>query len=147
MAEILQQSYIDPTNPITLGPDLLETRPTFNDVDDYNGYSESPPKNRDGTSVTGYTGWTRSTKVEWIDPTNPTSASLTDTYLKRITITVTSPTGRVTKLTGMRAKKSAYEDTPTVTQTYSSWIGVTVQVGTDATTSAVSGVAPLNQIP
>jgi len=146
MDEILQLRYSDPTNP-GFGPETGETRATYNDVDDYNGYTETPPKMKDGTALAGYTGWTRAVTVTWADLTTPANNATTDSGLKRILVTVTSPTGRVTKLTALRGKNSAYEDVPGVSTTYTSWVGITVQVGTDATTAATGGVSPLNQIP
>jgi len=146
MDEIMQLRYIDPTSP-GFGPETGETRANYNDVDDYNGYLESPPTLKDGTAITGYTGWKRSVTVTWADANNPANTATTDSGLKRILITVTSPTGRVTKLTALRSKNSPYEDTPTVSTSYISWIGVTLQVGSDTSTTATGGVSPLNQIP
>jgi MSHA pilin protein MshD len=145
--EIMQTRYVDEGAVPLFGPELGETRSTYNDVDDYNGLSQSPPANRDGTAVPGYTGWTRSVQVFWADPTNPANTTLTDSGLKRVVVTVTSPSGRVTKLTALRSNKSAYEDDTAISTTYTSWIGITVQVGNDPTTAACSAVSPLNEVP
>jgi hypothetical protein len=108
LAEILQQAYADPVvASTTLGPDAanLETsRATYNDVDDYNGWTESPPKNRDGTLLSSdMTGWGRSVKVEWVNPASLTaSASVTETHCKRVTVTVTYNGATVATMVGVR---------------------------------------------
>jgi MSHA pilin protein MshD len=89
--EIMTKAYQDPTLPtLVLGPEAGETaRSQYDDVDDYNGLTESPPQNQDGTTIPNLTNWTRSVLVEWVDPNNVTgSASLTETGCKRITVTV-----------------------------------------------------------
>ncbi len=95
LSEIVQLPYRDPVVPsLTIGPDAANleiSRATYNDVDDYNGCTESPPKKKDGTLLaTDLTGWARSVKVEWVSTAGLTgAASLTETSCKRITVTVT----------------------------------------------------------
>jgi hypothetical protein len=108
LAEILELPYQDPlVVTVTLGPDAanLETsRATYNDVDDYNGWTETPPKNRDGTNISSdLTGWARSVVVEWVNPANLTGpASLSETHCKRVTVTVTYNGSKVTTMVGVR---------------------------------------------
>jgi MSHA pilin protein MshD len=147
MDEILQTQYVDPGVLPVFGPEVGEVRANYDDVDDYNGLSESPPVNRDGTAIPGFTGWKRAVQVFWADPTSPSTTTVTDTGLKRVVVTVTSPTGRVTVLTALRSRNSAYEDDPVISTTYTSWVGITVQVGSDATNTASSAVSPINQVP
>src|SRR3712207_7569247 len=47
----------------------------------------------------GGTGWRRQVTVASVKPSDPTQSVGSDKGLKRITVTVTSPTGRVTTLT------------------------------------------------
>ena len=98
MAEILQKNYKDPSGGTTFGPESGElTRAQFNDVDDYNAWVESPPKNPDGTSMAGFTSggsnrsgtWKRAVDVAWVSATDPTTSLSTETGMKRITVTVT----------------------------------------------------------
>lgn len=68
MAEITTQSYSDPDTALDgLGPDLGESngldRTGFDDVDDFNGWSSSPPEERDGTAIPNTTGLSRSVIV------------------------------------------------------------------------------------
>jgi type II secretory pathway pseudopilin PulG len=89
MSEIKELSYQNPTQPVLFGPESGETgRNTFNDVDDYNGWSESPPQNPDGTILPDLTGWTRKVTVQWVSPTNVAQTSSTETGAKLITVTV-----------------------------------------------------------
>lgn len=51
--EILARPVAEPSGPAleTGGPEAGETRPTYDDVQDYAGLSESPPRDSTGTSV------------------------------------------------------------------------------------------------
>lgn len=90
MAEVLQMPYSDPDDLLELFGrgvlELLGSRPTYDDVDDYHGHSESPPKTRSGSPIAGYTGWARSVTIERIDVNG--EAAGTETGLKRVTISV-----------------------------------------------------------
>ena len=89
MSEIKELYYQNPTKPINFGPETGETgRSTFNDVDDYNGWSESPPQNPDNGNLPDLNGWTRQVSVAWVSPTNVMLTSATETGAKRITVTV-----------------------------------------------------------
>src|SRR5206468_12187441 len=128
-----QYNYQDPTLPtLVLGAELGETRVTFNDVDDYNGLSESPPQTANGTTIAGYTGWTRSVQVAWANPSNPSASSLIETGLKRITITVTAATGRKYVVSGLRSKYGQYDKSYTAQSTYPCWVEISLQIGTDS---------------
>jgi type II secretory pathway pseudopilin PulG len=53
----------------TLGVDSGETagvKRTFDDIDDFNGYSESPPKDPMGNPLTGFGGYSRSVTVQYV---------------------------------------------------------------------------------
>jgi MSHA pilin protein MshD len=105
MAEICDKSYSDPNDPPLFGPEageLLAGRSAFDDVDDYNGLSESPPKDRAGTAIAGLTGWTRAAAVAYVSPTDATVTSLTDTGVKRITVTVSRAGTPMAKLVALR---------------------------------------------
>jgi len=93
MADITALPYKDPVyTTTTLGVDTGETtssKSNYDDVDDYNGWTESPPQDRDGNTLSGYTGWKRTATVEWVSLTAPAgTASGLETGLKRITVQV-----------------------------------------------------------
>jgi hypothetical protein len=108
LAQILELPYQDPlVVTVTLGPDAAngETSPAnYNDVDDYNGWTESPPKNRDQTNISSdLSGWTRSVVVEWVSPSNLTGAALlSESHCKRITVTVSYNGTKVATMVGIR---------------------------------------------
>ncbi len=58
-------------------------------MDDYNGWSESPPQFADGTAMPNLANWSRSVQVAFVNPTNLSQTSTTETGAKRITVTVT----------------------------------------------------------
>ena len=55
------------TQPADLGPEIGETRITFNDIDDYHGYSESPPENAQGQVITDFSNFTRSVQIFYVE--------------------------------------------------------------------------------
>lgn len=80
-AEIRAQPFEEPTATPVFGTESGEadgTRRRFDDVDDYNGWTASPPQLRDGTIMTDYQGYTRSVTVECWGSTD----------LKKITVTI-----------------------------------------------------------
>ncbi len=89
-----------------LGVDLGEDsarKQTFDDIDDFANWSESPPQYGDGTPMTGFTGWTRAVKVESVTVANPAVTSGSRTGLVRVTVTVTTRRGKTTVLSALRA--------------------------------------------
>ena len=94
MAEILAQEYEhDPDNPGSFGLDSGEvgdgSRALWEDVDDYNGWSASPPEDKNGNPLAGFDNWGRSVTVAWVNPNNPSAAVMSDTRVKSITVNVT----------------------------------------------------------
>lgn len=91
MAEILGQAYKEPVDPPTFGREPSESggaRVDYDDVDDYHGWDSSPPEYKDGTAMTGLTGWRRTVTVEYVDPNDLTHTVAGDQGIKRITLTV-----------------------------------------------------------
>jgi MSHA pilin protein MshD len=143
MSEILQQYFQDPVSPV-FGPESGETRPTFNDVDDYNSYSETSPTRKDGTALSDYSGWIRAVVVAYVDPLNPGNTAVSST-LKRVTVTVTAPSGKQYVLVGFRSQYGPYEYIPPALTNFLTWAGVDLQVGT-TTKNVRTGARPLNVI-
>jgi hypothetical protein len=122
----------DPTAK-TWGPESPEqsnVRADWDDVDDYDGWSASPPEAKDGTELTEFTGWSRAVTVEYVAPAKPGTVAVGgDQGVKRVTVVVTDPRGAQTTLVGLRGATGAYEQEVTATKTYVSWVGLDLQLG------------------
>lgn len=121
MSEIESVPYGDPDGGTGITTDAGESasdRTTFDDVDDYHGWSQSPPTNRDGTTINGTTGWTRTVTVEYLTTSVPLAVTGSDTGLKRITVTVTGPNSQSVTLTTLRSNAGMNELKPPVDRTY-----------------------------
>lgn len=150
MTEVLQGHYEEPNDSVVFGPEPSETggtRAAFDDVDDYHGWSATPPQDTDGTAISGLAGWERSVTVVYADPTDPTATVGDDRGLKRITVTVTSSAGEQSTLTAMRSNVSGYDWPVEAETTFVSWVGVELQIGSDAGARVRTGVNLLNQLP
>ena len=143
MAEIFQASYKDPQGGTTFGPESGETgssRAGFDDVDDYDGWSESPPKDKAGAAIPNCTGWSRQVTIGRVEPALPLVPLLLETGLKLITVTVTSPTAEVTALKGFRSSAGADEMKPPLDRTYVTAVRGQVQIGSGLTVTGQSAV-------
>lgn len=95
LTEILSLPACDPENgpPATLGLESGEAdgtnRSKWDDVDDYLDLTESPPRNRLGVEITGYSGWLRSTTVDRLRSENWTQTDSSYDQVYRVTVTVT----------------------------------------------------------
>jgi len=90
LAEIIQQAYQDPDETVAFGAESGEktnNRSDFDDVDDYHGWSQSPPKTKSGSAIPASTGWTRTVTVVWVDPAAPAQTETSESGAKRITVT------------------------------------------------------------
>lgn len=131
MAEILQQSYADPNESITWGPEASESttnRSTWDDVDDYDGWS-SAPQRKDGTAIAGYEAWRRDASIVYASLSDPTQASLTNTGLKRVTVTVTDATGKQSRLQAYRSRWGTLEQSPDATDQFVVHVASELQIG------------------
>ena len=93
MTEILRQDYADPDlglDSFGLGATKAATgdRSLFDDVDDYDGWSATPPQYKDGTDFVGLDDWERSVVVAWVDPSDPSQIVGGNAGAKRITVSV-----------------------------------------------------------
>jgi hypothetical protein len=130
MNEILTRAYETPPAPglaKMLGLEAGKSnanRSQFTDVDDYNGWTESPPRDRSGNALAGTTGWTRSVTVQWADTATWAPTTQPDTGLKLVTVTA-SRGGSVSTITAYRSV---------------AWVD-TVPSSTDAANHAPTGVS------
>ncbi|OHB66544.1 MAG: hypothetical protein A2V70_05325 [Planctomycetes bacterium RBG_13_63_9] len=81
MAEILQNPYLEPDDAAAWGAEGSAeqdgTRAAFDDVDDYDDWSASPPESKDGTVLSDLGSWQRTVTVGHVDP-NDLSTLLAD---------------------------------------------------------------------
>jgi type II secretory pathway pseudopilin PulG len=141
LGEVLSQYFQDPAGS-SFGPSAGQPRATFNSVDEYNGYTESPPALRSGATLSDYTGWTRSVAVAYADPTTPGN-TLSSSTLKRVTVTVTAPSGKQYSLTGLRSQYGVNEYLPQPQTNLLTSMSVSLQSG-GVTNNIYSGGRPLN---
>jgi type II secretory pathway pseudopilin PulG len=91
MSEILPLAYEEPDEVIAFGREPSESagsRAAYDDVDDYDGWSASPPQDKAGNDLPNLDGWKRSVTVELTSPDDMTQKAASDLGLKRITVTV-----------------------------------------------------------
>jgi MSHA pilin protein MshD len=147
LAEILTAAYEEPNDTPVFGCEAGETRATYDDVDDYNGLTESPPRRADGTVRTDLAGWNWTVAVAYADPDDPAQDSTTDGGLKRITVAVTDPQGRRSVATALRGCGGIYEARPAVQTTYITTVNLELQIGGDASQRLRAGAPVLNRVP
>jgi type II secretory pathway pseudopilin PulG len=148
LSEVVQASYEDTGSSPDFGRESSEggsSRAKCDDVDDYHNWSASPPEAKDGTEIGHLDGWARSVSVVYVNPAN-LSASGSDQGLKRVTVTVTDPRGATTSVVALRSEGGAYDLESTSENTYVTWIGVELQVGTDNRARIASGANVLNLV-
>lgn len=112
MQEIMQAAYEDPVTSGNFGLESGEsggTRAAWDDVDDYDGYTDSPPEDRAGEAIPDASGWSRSVSVARADVSDPIADEVSESGLKRITVTVTSPTGEQFSFSTLRARAGLLE--------------------------------------
>jgi type II secretory pathway pseudopilin PulG len=77
-------------------------RAAFDDVGDYAGLDDSPPKERDGTAIAGVTGFARSVGVTNVDPTTLATGA-PDSGFRKVVVTVTFNRKALTTLWTVRS--------------------------------------------
>ena len=110
MDEITSRNFRDPDTPV-FGIESGETtsnRQTFDDVDDYHAYVQSPPTYRDGSAIPEYSGWSISVAVSpaVTDSTGVVASADDEAPLRIIAITCTAPDGE------QSLSRSVVSDTP-----------------------------------
>ena len=99
LEEILLMSFCDdPADlvncPLVAGSETGETRPTYDDVDDYNGLTDSGATDQTGTTITGLSEYTVTVSVSTV--------TLTGVAAKEIKVTVGHSTFGNVDLTGYK---------------------------------------------
>jgi prepilin-type N-terminal cleavage/methylation domain-containing protein len=149
MMEIVQNHYDSMTQPSSFGPEQGQntgTRAAFDDVDDYDTWTECPPRDKTGNVLPNCAGWTRVVQVCYaalVDPMGQPAGS--DQGLKRVTVTVTSPDGKKTVLVALRTR---YSDQPSaVIVQRLTWANIGLQIGGDNGTRRATATTVLNAVP
>jgi prepilin-type N-terminal cleavage/methylation domain-containing protein len=109
MAEIMLKAYSEPSGGLAaigsnVGEVVASSRALYDDVDDYDGWVETPCRMADGTAIAGTTGWSRRVTVAWVSAADPATASGTDSGVKRIVVQVTRDGRQVAQLTALRTR-------------------------------------------
>lgn len=102
LREEIQSKKWDESAPppsLTLGPETGENRAIYDDVDDFNGLDESPPRDSQDAILAGFTGFRQQVSVCYVANTDFDTCIGGPTMYKQVTITVTDPEGRTAKLT------------------------------------------------
>lgn len=118
LAEVLAKPYDDPSETdTTFGPTAAElaasggagvSRSAFDDVRDYDGWSASPPRQRDGTKITDATGMAETIKVVYVALADLSTSVVADTGTLKITVTMTGRDGRtLAQLTAIRTRAAS----------------------------------------
>lgn len=115
MTEILRSAYLDPDGGEVFGLESGETggvRASFDDVDDYHGWSASPPQYLDGSAKENAIGWERSVSVKYVKLSDLSKASVSETGVKQILITVTRDSKLVGTMIALRSQAGQWEVKP-----------------------------------
>jgi len=107
--EIATKLFIDPNadSQDDIGIDADDTitnRRSFDDIDDYNAWTSSPPSISSGSSIINLSGWSRSVTVVHAQLADPSQNSPTYTGLKRITVTVTKDGTQLAQITTLHSQ-------------------------------------------
>jgi MSHA pilin protein MshD len=89
LEEVLLRSYNDPD-----GTNVGETRSTFDDVMDYNGLPDDVVRDQQGTAIAALASYSVSVAVD--------DANLNGVGARRVTVTVSHPTGINLSLSGFK---------------------------------------------
>jgi len=85
-----------------------QPRSSFDEVSDYDGFTNSPPTDAAGTKLAS-TQWSRSVTVTYVTVANPDTVSLVDTGVKRIVVTVKKNRRVLATLTALRTSAGETE--------------------------------------
>lgn len=107
MSDITALPYEDPIVTPLFGVEAGETstsKANYDDIDDFNGWTESPPQDKDGNTIPNFSTWSRSVVVERVNSATPSTVAGAETGAKRITVTVKHNNVVVLTRVAVRAK-------------------------------------------
>ncbi len=93
MGEVLAQAYEDEAEGVAsfgkAGSEVGDgSRALFDDVDDYDGWTSTPPEDKDGAAIAWATGLTRTVEVRSVDKADLSDRSADGVSPKQVTVTV-----------------------------------------------------------
>jgi hypothetical protein len=91
VADLAALTYQDTSGMPAFGHEAGEpasSKTAWNDIDDFNGWNESPPQDADGVVMSGMTGWQRAVTIERVNPADPSLVVGSESGAKRVTVTV-----------------------------------------------------------
>ena len=115
MSEILRQHYLEPDDTPDFGRESSESggdRADYDDVDDYEAWTSSPPENKDGSVIPDLDGWQRSVEVAWVSPNDLNTPIGDDKNVKRIIVTVSRHALPLASLTAVRTASGPIDREP-----------------------------------
>jgi type II secretory pathway pseudopilin PulG len=149
IAEVMARDYADPQGGTGSGLDAGEAngviRDAYDDVDDYQSVDESPPVSRSGMAITGYTGWTRRTRIRLLnrvpDGDGTIATRSDDQGLKRIVVEVVDPAGVTRTFVAFRSATGPGELHPAVNTNTLRGVWVEIEAGGAARVTTRTPVA------
>jgi len=96
----------DTDSPNSIGLELTETRTTFDDIDDFDNWSSTPPMVSTGQLNTRLSQWTRSVNVDHVLLADATTVSGTYTGLKRVTVTVSKNGTKLAQVSSLHSQSA-----------------------------------------
>lgn len=135
MAEALAAAFADPQGGTAFGIDAGETAgapSTFDDIDDFDGYTESGSINFKGQKITWTDGWVRRVEVVNVDVSDPAKVlnDADSSGLRRITVTVVSPRGESRSLIAFKSRDSVIDSyTPRTGETRITGVRIGLRAG------------------
>lgn len=131
--EVLALRYEDTGTAPDFGLETGENtgnRSLFDDVDDYDGWTASPPQDRAGNALPGFAGWSREVEIKKLDATTHAVLAPTapDQGLRQICVTVTPPSGDEITVVAWRSSAAGTQQPLGVDQTIVTWVGCDLQL-------------------
>lgn len=102
------------------------------DTDDYDDWTDSPPRYKDGSIIPGFTGWTRSVKIRRLvssDYRTEITHHSSDEGLRLIEVTVTDSQGNQTISSAFRTSAGNPRLSKGVDTNLVTWMGCELQIG------------------
>lgn len=143
VSEIVQHTYEDPNGSPVFGLEAGEgatVRESWNDTDDYHGWTASPPRERDGTVMSEFSGWTRAVSVRLATVSDPALTPGADEGLKLVEVTVTSPSGASFVRSALRSRWGQLDQTPTIDATWVTSVASSLTLSDGTKSSAGSSL-------